>query len=622
MWRPDTTSPAAVVEARPHDNRIELTAAAKWRGTTTGAASEGTVYAGVRRSGRLEMNAGSLPRGAEAVVLGMAPGCAPRWQTMRALEDTAHFRVRLARGVDVSVVVKDPEGRPVPGVVVRRAGTPDIADVLTKFETDTDGRAVLRHQSDGDRITVHAEAPGFSPVDAGAWPGLENEIILWPDREVEVTVWDAWNQRGVDNAAFTIQLDERATNGNWFGSQLGSTERPIPVRPGSSLGQFHVRLPRARVELNAGATGYGSSDTLVAAAAVRVRMRLTPPRRRHRVSHLVLKAPGHKGTLPLVVKADNGKWGRFARLVDGRARIAVRPNLKLMIASTRAADGVWLPQTGIDPIQPRKERELVLGVRPAIRLTIRTDPKVDGEMRLFDLAYDGADNEMTRSLVNGEAIFHVRPQRDVAVQIRPVGNVHGQNIEFMTEHEDHVHAITLDQAAGFETTVFDHDDHPVSFARVRVWEPTLDGRLALRGATKTFYADAEGHVRVVGLREGDLAFEVEGPYATTWRSGVIRIRRRRVITLPPVKLYPTAHWTGRFRTADGKPQAGLKLVALRPEIFRLKFANGGERELFNVTSATLPTACSDREGGSKSAIPGSRKPMRPPPSAAARACCS
>ncbi len=600
---PDVPKPAAtgpstgvVQKARAGENRIDLAPAVSWSGRTSGGSSVGVVWAGTRGSGAVTEGAGHLPRSAPAVVLGLADGCAPRWQTMRAHADETEFVLRLRAGVDVSITARDPFGKPIVGAVARLAGTTDIAAALPQFQTDEGGVAVLKHQSDGDYISVRMEAEGYLPVRAGAWPGLDNEVILWPARTVEVTVWDAWNQRGIDNAGFDVELSEER-KGRWLGRKLGSTSRPILMAPGKTVGTFRLLLPQCALELTANATGYSTETASIGANDAQARIRLTPPRRRHRAAHLVLIAPDQVGDLPLVLTADDGEWGRRARLKGGRARILVKPNTKLKFASTRADGGQWIAQTSVEPVAPGKEREVQVALLPAIALTVRTNPPVTGTVYLSDAAYEDTSNAESRPLIDGRATFAARPLRVMRVRVVPDGNYFEERAEFVTADTDEERGIDLISAAGFETTVREFESGlPVSFARVRVWEPTANGRLELRLPPRVSFADANGVVRVVGLRRGEMAYEIDAPYLTVHRGGVVRLDEGVVKKLPGVTLPPQSRWSGMVVDELGHRQVGKKLAVMRPEVYRLKFANGGERRLFNLTSIALPTACADRDG--------------------------
>ena len=71
-----------------------------------------------------------------------------------------------------------------------------------------DGLVVADENVGGDSFSVVAVGAGNEgaqvggilgclPVELAVLPSERADVILWPEREVELLAWDAWNSRGV-----------------------------------------------------------------------------------------------------------------------------------------------------------------------------------------------------------------------------------------------------------------------------------------------------------------------------------------------------------------------------------------------------------------------------------------
>ena len=592
---PGAPEAAVITRARSRGmNHILLTDPVAWTGTVCGA--DGTevegarLFAGVTHSGAVAQN-GRVPRGARVTALALAPGHAPRWA--RFFGGDA-LRVHVKPGQDVTLRVVSPDGQPVLGAVARLAGPRDVVARLPTAASDESGRVVLPFASDGDRVLVHVEAPGFLPVRAPAWPGLAARVILWPSRTIEVIVRDPWSRRSIDAATFGVLIEPK--QGDWHGRTIGSVERPPPARPGKKAGVFEVAIPDTLTRLTVSADGYPSETVAVKRRSKRVSVGLVPPRRRDRPGHLKLLVPGHRGRLPLALTADDGEWGRGVTIVDGKASVEVKPDIKLKVASIRAVDGRWLPNHGIDPVGRGKERTVQLALQPAAVLDLSTDPPCEGTVSLIDVAYARAAQPEKKELDGGRALFAVRPHRTVRIRIRPRHTYFEETFELEVGAEVTKHRVPMRKAAALQLTVRDDAGGAVPYAAARLWEPGRGGQLVLRATPLEVRADANGRILVHGLRSGEAAIEVSAYGLRSFRSGVIRLLPETTTKLSTRTMEPAPLLRGIVRDLTGKPWPGIRLKVLAPLIYRLRLPRGGERVLYDLASASLPTASTDANG--------------------------
>lgn len=513
---------------------------------------------------------------------------------------TLHWRP--GQGV-ASVALRDPAGGAVAGVR-HRLVVPRGLSGQVPWETSGTWNVPI-----DEMHWVEIAVDGFLPVSLAVWPSERAEVILWPEREVEVVAWDAWNSRGVEGVRFDeVDLDPPADE-DWWGDRAGRVQRTFPFRPGRGAGIYHVRLPACPLELHLAAPGYGDAKARVAAGAARVATRLQPPRLRERPGLLLLRAAEGTPDLRLIVADRQGSWLRRVTLRDGRARLRVVPGRRLQIASAHAVDGVWVPKHKVDALAPGTKRAVRIGTRPALRLTVRTEPVVEGEVTLVPAAHEDLAAPERVRLRDGVARFWVRPLQKLRVTCTPPGAWFTHEGELETEQEDLTWAVHLRPAAQLRCRVRDGGAHPVPFARVRLWEPDQAGRLRLRGEPKAVRAGADGEVLFPGLRDGSAALEVAAFGFRVRRFALVRLETGKVHDQGPVVLGPAGRLRGRVIDHRGEPVRGAAVRVLSPRVARLPLPGGGERDLYDLTESSWGDALTGADGAFDVRDPSPRAPL-------------
>jgi hypothetical protein len=104
---------------------------------------------------------------------------------------------------EVRLRVRTPSGAPVAGARVTQPAPFALRPHLPSAETDAEGRASLLGASGAAYVEVGAR--GFVPVHVDAPARLETEVVLWPARELDLTVWDSLSATGVETPWFEIE---------------------------------------------------------------------------------------------------------------------------------------------------------------------------------------------------------------------------------------------------------------------------------------------------------------------------------------------------------------------------------------------------------------------------------
>jgi hypothetical protein len=502
-----------------------------------------------------------------------------------------------------SVALRDPAGNPVAGARHRLA-VPRGLRGHAPWKTGGAWQVPV-----DEMHWVEVAADGFLPVALAVWPSERAEVILWPEREVELLAWDAWNSRGVEGVAFDdVDLDPPAGE-DWWGARAGRVQRTFPFRPGKSAGVYRVRLPACALQLHMAAPGYGDAKAKVATGVTRTSARLQPPLTRERPGLLVLRATDGTPDLRLIVADQQGAWLRRVTLRDGRARVRVIPGRRLQVASVHAAAGVWVPKHKIDAIQSGQKRGVKIGTRPALRLTVKTDPEVEGEVALVPAEHEELVAPERVRLRDGEARFWVRPLAKLRVTCTPPGAWFTHEGEVETEKEDLTWTARLRPAAQLRCTVRDRGENPVPFAHVRLWEPGAAGRLRLRREPRVVQAGADGEVYYPGLRSGAAALEVAAFGFRTRRFAQVRLATGEVCDRGTVVLAPAGRLNGRVVDPGGEPVCGAAVRVLSPRVARLPMPGGGERDLYDLTESSLGDALTSADGIFDVRDPSPRAPL-------------
>jgi protocatechuate 3,4-dioxygenase beta subunit len=503
-----------------------------------------------------------------------------------------------------SVTLRDPVGKPVAGARHRLA-VPRGLRGLVPWETS----GTWKVPSVDEMHWVEMAADGFLPVELAVWPSERADVILWPEREVELLAWDGWNSRGVEGVTFD-EVDLQPPAGeDWWGKRAGRVQRAFPFRLGKGAGIYHVRLPTCALDLHLVAPGYGDAKAKVAAGAGRASARLQPPRLRERPGLLVLRPREGTPDLRLIVADEQGGWLRRVTLRDGRARLRVIPGRRLQIASAHAADGVWIPKHKVDAFQPGQKRAVRIGTRPALRLTVKTEPVVEGEVTLVPAAHEKLATPQRVRLRDGAARFWVRPLHKLHVTCTPPGAYFTHEGELETEQEDLTWTAHLRPAAQLRYRIHDRGQNAVPFARVRLWEPDAAGRLLLRGEPKVALAGADGEVLFPGLRDGAAAVEIAAFGFRTRRFAQVRLETGKVHDKGTMVLAPAGRLRGRVVDPRGEPVRGAAVRVLSPRVARLAMPGGGERDLYDLTESSLGDALTGADGAFDVRDPSPRAPL-------------
>ncbi|MHC4972808.1 MAG: hypothetical protein ACYTG3_10800 [Planctomycetota bacterium] len=456
---------------------------------------------------------------------------------------------------------------------------------------------------------VEIAADGFLPVQLAVWPSERAEVILWPEREVELLAWDAWNSRGVEGVTFDDVDLQPPAGEDWWGKSAGRVLRRFPFRPGEGGGIYQVRLPACALDLHLAAPDYDDAKAEVAAGVTRTSVRLQPPLQRERPGLLVLRAQEDTPDLRLIVADERGSWLGRVTLRGGRARLRVVAGRRLQIASAHAADGVWVPKHKVDALPPGTRRAVRIGTRPALRLTVKTEPVVDGEVTLVPAAHEKLATPERVRLQDGTARFWVRPLQKLRVTCTPPGAYFTHEGELETEQEDLIWTARLRLSSQLRSRIRDRGGNAVPFARVRLWEPDAVGRLLLRRDPKVATAGADGEVYFPGLRDGAAAVEVAAVGFRVRRFAQVRLETGKVHDQGTVVLAPAGRLRGRIVDHRGEPVRGAAVRVLAPRVARLAMPGGGERDLYDLTESSLGDALTGGDGAFDVRDPSPRAPL-------------
>jgi hypothetical protein len=510
---------------------------------------------------------------------------------------------RQSVGKTSSVALRDPTGKPVTGARHRLA-VPHGLHGHVRWETSGTWQVPV-----DEMHWVRIEADGFLPVELAVLPSERAEVILWPEREVELLAWDAWNSRGVEGVTFEeVDLHEPAGQ-DWWGQSAGRVQRAFPFRPGSGAGIYLVRIPACALDLHLAAPGYDQTKAAVPAGAGRASARLQPPRSRERPGLLVLRAQEGTPALHLIVADKQGAWLQRVTLRDGRARVRVIPGRRLQIASTHAAKGIWVPKHKIEALNSGQKRVVRIGTRPALRLTVTTDPVVDGEVALVPAGQEKFAIPQRVRLRDGMARFWVRPLQKLRITCTPPGGYFPHEGELETAQKDLSWTARLRRAAQLRQLIRDRGGNAVAFARVRLWEPDAAGRLRLRGEPRVLSASADGEVLFPGLRAGAAAVEVVAAGFRTRRFAQVRLETGKVHDTGTVVLEPAGRLRGRVVDPRGEAVRGTAVRVLSPRVERLAMPGGGERDLYDLTESSLGDALTGADGAFDVRDPSPRAPL-------------
>lgn len=592
-WRPTGTTDAGdllvcaqapgyaptVAPARAHGTRIDLALPAPRQVAvfdTAGQPLRAQVHA--QAPGPRADPAAPLAQGEPVDILVACPGFATRYE--RRFRGGEQATIHLRRGYPVTLRVRDPAGRPV-AAEARLDVPPRLRGIYT-WRADADGVVTVDGASDGGMCYLRLRADGYLPVGVPAWPGGEEEVVMWPARTVKVLLWDGWNSVGVDDPSIELDIDSNA-KGDWWGGEIGKLRRPWPLRPGKGAGVYLLTAPACACKLRFSAPGYGDTEATLSSRTRELTVRLQPPSQRDRPGQLALRAAGHEGRLRLVVIEPVSGWTWTVALVDGNADIDVVPDANLRLASAEAANGVWLPQRDIEPVRRGERRVVRLALQPATRLHVRTEPLVAGTVAVTDLVYRRAARPHRAPLRDGAAEFWVRPLRRVKVEVKPEANYFPLEGEFETERTEMKWTARLRAGSGIKFRIRDQAGHPIPFGLVRLWEPGVGGEIMLRRNPKPAVADAAGVARLLGLHAGQAAVEVIAPGFRTRRPGMELLPPQEVADVD-VAMGPAGLVRGRIVDEEGAGRGGLRVSVIAPLLRRLPTPNGGERLLYDLAT--------------------------------------
>jgi len=610
-----------IAPASPAGTRIELAAAVAVRGSLLDAAGRprpgGTVHVAVRHGdapavaavaddeGRFA-TAPVFPRGADLDLLARQAGSATRVEGRFAAGD--EVTLHLLPGEDVEVRAVDPRGRPVPGAAAALHVPLTLRDAAGLAPADAEGRMRLPGASDGGVVFVRLQASGWLPVDVPAWPGPAQEVVLWPAREVEVVAWDAWNQRGVGDADFEVEIAP-PDGEDWWGAEAGRVGRRWPARPGAGTGFYHLQLPACPLTLLVSAATHGDGSAKLGATEERAVVRLTPVRARGKPATLLLRAPPETPDLDLLVVDEEGDYLQRGRLRAGRADLNVPPGRRLQVASAGAADGIWVPRHTVDALDAGASRTVRLGTRPAVPVTVEVTPPVAAEVTLRDAEHRDLFPPQRAELVGGAAHFWARPFRRLEAEVTPPDAFFVHEGELKIEQQPYTWEVRLREAARLRLRVVDQAGHPLPFARVALWEPGGGGQMVLRAPPRVYAADAAGVVRCGGLRAGEAAVEISAPGFRAHRIGLVRLQRGEEQDAGAVALGPAGMLEGRVVDPEGNGVAGVQVRVLAPGIANLPLPGGGERELYDLTASATGDAITRADGTFRVPDPAPRHPL-------------
>jgi len=525
-----------------------------------------------------------LPGGLGLDVIVMGEGVLPN--IVRRFRGGDFLTVRAYPGADLRLRVVDPSGVPVSDAFARLP-----LPRAPVARADGKGAIVMPCASPGGGRLVRVEALGYVPVRVPAVPHATTNVVLWPARDVLLSVLGG--QRGIGGVRF--EIDPRPPN-SWYAATVGGALRAYPVHRAKRPGDYRVLLPQCPVHLFLTAPGFADNEMTLSRKSTRAQVRLSPLRRR-RTGLLVLESRSAPDGFLLLVANMRGNWYRLVRLRRGRAEVRVpATEAGLQIGSPGAYEGFWHGRQNVEAPLPGTVRSYRVHLSAAVRLHVRLDPPVDGEVRAIDLTHERVAPPASAPLRKGEAVLWVRPSRALRIEVDVPGNHFPVSGEVTAEDQDFVWKTRLRSAAGLRYRLQDRGGNAVSFALARVWEPGFGGRIRLRGEPRVVRADAAGVVEAIGLRSGEAALELRARGFRTQRFSLVRIEEGKVFDGGPVTMEPAARVQGRVVDYDGKPVAGVWARVLEPGVVRLPMPGGGERDVYDLTAFNDGDGATDEHG--------------------------
>jgi hypothetical protein len=459
-----------------------------------------------------------------------------------------------------------------------------------------DGTLVLENLSSGRARLLRVEAEGYLPAQVVVAPLAPTEVVLWPRRDVTFQIQDARRRSGVHGVEFEVELDLGEELDDWLGPSHGNVVRDHPVRRSRNAGEYILGLPTAAVRLRLTAPGHYDEEVSLASGAGGVVVRMVPsPVRRWAV--LELRCPDAPEGFPLLVANRGGRWYSLVHLRGGRASLNVPHEELLQVASPAAMKGHWFARTNVESIRRGGRRSVRIHLSRAVRLTVRTQRPVDGEVTVTDVAHEKVAPPVRANLTGGRAgDIWVRPKRKVRVQVVANANYFPVEGEVITKPEDFEWTANLLPAAGVRFRVADRSGAPVSFARARLWEPRPGGHMDLRRRPRAARSDAGGSLLLQGLRSGDAALELREHGFRILRIATLHLREGALAEGGELVLEPAGTVRGRVVDFEGRPLPGVWVRVLLPRVRRLAIPSGAELELYDLTARSDGDGATDLEG--------------------------
>ncbi|MHC4342082.1 MAG: carboxypeptidase-like regulatory domain-containing protein, partial [Planctomycetota bacterium] len=535
-----------------------------------------------------------LPEGAPLHLLTFGARIRTRLEARFSAGET--MTVRAHRGLPVRLRVCDPGGAPVVGAAARLDLPLALRPHAPVASTGRDGTLTLENLSSGRARLLRVEADGYLPAQVVIAPLAPAEVVLWPRREVTFQIHDARRRAGVHGVEFEVELDLGEELDNWLGPKPGNVVRDNQVRRSRNAGEYILGLPTAAVRLRLTAPGHYDEELTLAAGAAGSLVRMVPsPMRRWAV--LELRCPDAPEGFPLLVANRSGRWYSLVRLRDGEASLHVPHEEMLQVASPTAMEGHWFARTNVESIRRGGRRSVRIHLSPAVRLTVRTQQPVDGEVTVTDLAHEKVAPPARAKLTGGSAKgIWVRPKRKVRVQVLANANYFPVEGEVVTRTQDFDWVANLLPAAGVRYRVADRSGAPVSFARARLWEPRPGGHMDLRRRPRAARTDADGNLLLQGLRGGDAALELREHGFRILRLAALHLKEGALEEGGDLVLEPAGKVRGRVVDFEGKPLPGVWARVLLPRVRRLAIPSGAELELYDLTARSDGDGATDADG--------------------------
>lgn len=544
-----------------------------------------------------------FPRGVPLVVLARRPGCCA--EVVRGFLAGDQLTLRPRPGAVLRLRLLDPQGRPVAGARAFLPGPVSLLAEMPAAESDQDGRLLLEDASDGRLALVRIAASGFVPADFGVTTLGEQQITLWPARDVSIVAWDVDRRRGVRLPGLHRHSVELAGAGlRWPGASAVFCLPRYPLDPEGEDGSYRVFLPDCPVQILAEAEGYYENTIMIPGGARRAGLPLAPlPRAQGAYLEIHPVAPeGQPPRSIAVLVADaSSEWYSVADVPPEGAQVAVPPNTRIQVASAGAAEGWWAPKCETDSPEAGMKVPLALALRPAVKVAFHVRlfegmPAPEGVVSLIDLAQEGAEKVQRTRLSQGEATLWARPLRRVRLEVDCPGNYFLWAGERSIERDDIEIITDLRPAAAVRFRVEDLAGSPIAFARARLWGPSPRGANVLQMRPAEATADADGRVFFGRLSEGDAALEVSSPGFRTRRFSRIRAAAGPEGVSESVALEAAPRLRARVVDAGGQPVAGAWIRAMGAQALRIPAPGGGELAVYDILGFTDGDAVTDEQG--------------------------